>query len=65
MAMENPPLAVGVVEAAAMLRVGVGRMRQLLRDGELPSISLGPKSTKVSIAALQDWLRRQETAKAG
>lgn len=46
-------------EAAALIGVGRNRMRQLVLSGELPTVRLGPRSVRIPVSALRDWLRRR------
>jgi excisionase family DNA binding protein len=47
------------IEAAAVIGVGRNRLRQLVASGELRSIRLGPRSTRIPVAALREWLSRK------
>ena len=48
-------------EAAALIGVGRNRLRQLLASGELPAIRLGPRSIRIPVAALRQWLVEKAT----
>lgn len=46
-------------EAAVLLGVGRNRVRALIRAGELPTVRLGPRSIRIPVSALRDWLNRR------
>jgi excisionase family DNA binding protein len=52
------PLAVRVSEAARLLDIGRSKCYELIRTGELPAIRVG-KTIRVSLDALEAWVRRQ------
>lgn len=55
--MEKEALKPG--EAAAALGVGRNRIRQLVASGELPTVKLGPRSIRIPLSALRDWLSQR------
>ena len=50
-------------EAAALLGVGRRRLKGLLDAGEVPSIRLGPRTVRVPVANLREWLKRKALAR--
>ena len=48
-----------VSETAVFLGVGRDRVRALVTAGELPAVKLGPRSTRIPVSALREWLARR------
>jgi excisionase family DNA binding protein len=48
-------------EAAALIGVGRNRLRELLASGELPAIRLGPRSVRIPLSALREWIAKNTT----
>jgi excisionase family DNA binding protein len=51
------------IEVGAQLRISRAKTYELLASGEIPSIKVGG-STRVSAAALQQWIDRQAERRA-
>lgn len=43
-------------EVADRLKLTRGWVRQLVRDGEIPSLKLGPKSVRIKESDLERWM---------
>jgi excisionase family DNA binding protein len=56
---EAPPAALWltVPQAAALLQIGEGLAYELVAAGKLPAVRLGPRSTRVARAVLEEWAR--------
>lgn len=54
------PLFISAKEAAPLLTLSRSRVYELMDDGTIPSVRLGPKGGKrmIPVAAFQDLLRR-------
>jgi excisionase family DNA binding protein len=59
-----PPLAVPPREASRLLSVGMSRLYQLMRTGELESYRDG-RSRRITMASIQKRMARQIAASAG
>lgn len=51
------PKAVGVMEAAAMLRVGRTTVKKLVRERLLKSFKIG-RALRIPVASIEDFIRR-------
>jgi len=56
--MERERLAVTVPEAAEMLGVSRWQAYKLVRTGAIPSVKLGPRSTRILVKDLEEHLRQ-------
>jgi excisionase family DNA binding protein len=52
-------LALTPREGADVIGVGRNKMRELLESGEIPSVRLGPRTVRIPLSALRDWLSRR------
>ena len=52
----QPPLLLSVKQAATRLQLGINRTYELVRCGELPSITVG-KTIRVPAQALEEWVQ--------
>lgn len=50
------------MEAAAVIGVGRSKMYELLSTGEIPSIRPGPRSIRIPVTALKQWVEDQQHA---
>jgi excisionase family DNA binding protein len=48
-----------VEEVAGRLKLHVGTVRRMLRDGTLPGVKMGPRQWRVPAAALADYVNQQ------
>lgn len=55
------PLAVSVPVAAAMIGVSRDFVFGLIRDGEIESMLLGPRTRRIPVAAIHDYMQRKST----
>jgi excisionase family DNA binding protein len=67
----HPPRDVGdplmLTYEEASLKLGVSRthLYELMRDGEIRSLKLGPQVRRIPLTELEDWLKRQEAEQWG
>jgi hypothetical protein len=50
---EVEPLLVNKQDAAKMLGIGQGGLDRLIRTGLLPTVLLGPKTTRIPVASIK------------
>lgn len=55
------PLLLTLKEAAAQLQVSDDTVRRRIADGTLPAVRLGPRTLRISVAALEGYIRDQES----
>jgi excisionase family DNA binding protein len=56
-----PALALRAEEAAAALGISPRTLWALKESGQIPYVKVGPKTHVFPVAALQDYLRQQQT----
>jgi hypothetical protein len=49
------PLLVDMYEAAVMLGIGQGKLKEMMRNGEVDVVAIGRASTRITVASLQRW----------
>ena len=59
-----PPALVTVEEAATYLSIGRSRMFELLREGEIPSLTIGPRQRRIRVTDLDDFVARRLASEA-
>jgi len=52
------PRAIGVDEAAALLRIGTTKIKELIRDKEIRSFKIG-NSTRIPIQSIDEYIAKQ------
>jgi excisionase family DNA binding protein len=60
-----PPALVTVEEAATFLSIGRSTMFELLKRGEIPSLTIGPRQRRVRVVDLDDFVARRLEAQDG
>ena len=59
-----PHALVTVEGAAAYLSIGRSTMFELLREGEIPSLTIGPRQRRIRVTDLDDFVARRLASEA-
>jgi excisionase family DNA binding protein len=55
-------LLLKIPEAAGMLRIGLTKFYELMRDGEITPISVGPHATRIPVSEVERFIAERLTA---
>lgn len=61
---ETRPLMLKIPDAARELQIGLSKMYELLRTGEIRSVKLGPNATRIPFSELTAYLERKKAEDA-